>query len=91
MLLPLDILFSTIEAVPFAKTEGFADFCGAFPVELARQGQSPVVIMPAYRHVFACGQSITPTGFDFTIPIFTNPKPPAPAMASSYAGMVSVK
>jgi len=67
----MNILFATSEAVPFAKTGGLADVCGALPVELARQGQSPVVIMPAYRHVFACGQSITPTGVDFTIPIGT--------------------
>src|SRR5262245_57663226 len=67
----MNILFTTSEAVPFAKTGGLADVCGSLPVELARQGQSPTVIMPAYRHVFACGQPIVPTGIDYTIPIGT--------------------
>ena len=67
----MNILFTTSEAVPFAKTGGLADVCGSLPVELARQGQLPVVIMPAYRQVFACGQPIVPTGVDYTIPIGT--------------------
>ena len=32
------ILMATSEAVPFAKTGGLADVCGALPVELARLG-----------------------------------------------------
>ncbi len=67
----MNILFATSEAVPFAKTGGLADVCGALPRELARQGEHPVVIMPGYRQAFACGQTITPTGVDFTIAIGT--------------------
>ena len=40
---------ATSEAVPFAKTGGLADVCGALPVELARLGHEVAVIMPAYR------------------------------------------
>ena len=37
------ILLATSEAVPFAKTGGLADVCGALPVELAQLGHEPVV------------------------------------------------
>ena len=36
----MKILLATSEAVPFAKTGGLADVCGALPVELARLGHS---------------------------------------------------
>ena len=32
----MNILLATSEAVPFAKTGGLADVCGAVPIELAR-------------------------------------------------------
>ena len=37
----MNILLATSEAVPFAKTGGLADVCGALPVELARLGHEP--------------------------------------------------
>ena len=33
----MNILLATSEAVPFAKTGGLADVCGALPIELARR------------------------------------------------------
>jgi len=65
----MNILLATSEAVPFAKTGGLADVCGALPTELARQGHRPAVIMPAYRKIRYCGQPIEPLGIDFIVPI----------------------
>ncbi len=63
------ILIATSEAVPFAKTGGLADVCGALPVELARLGQEPALIMPAYRQIHALGVPIEPLGIRIDIPI----------------------
>jgi starch synthase len=65
----MKILLATSEAVPFAKTGGLADVCGALPVELARCGHSPAVIMPAYRQIYQVGLPIEPTGVHFEVPI----------------------
>ena len=58
----MKILLATSEAVPFAKTGGLADVCGALPLELARLGHEPTLIMPAYRQVFQAGLPIEPVG-----------------------------
>ena len=63
------ILLATSEAVPFAKTGGLADVCGALPIELARLGHEPALIMPAYRQVRYCGLPIESMGIDFIVPI----------------------
>jgi starch synthase len=60
---------ATSEAVPFAKTGGLADVCGALPGELARLGHQVALIMPAYRQTHFCGQAIEPLGIDFIVPI----------------------
>ncbi len=65
----MNILIATSEAVPFAKTGGLADVCGALPVELARLGARPAVILPAYRKVHYCGLPIERLGIDFIVPI----------------------
>jgi starch synthase len=65
----VNILLATSEAVPFAKTGGLADVCGALPGELARLGHQVAVILPAYRQTRYCGQRIEPLGIDFIIPI----------------------
>jgi starch synthase len=63
------ILFTTTEAVPFAKTGGLGDVCGALPLELARLGHEPVVVLPAFRSALNCGRTIEPTNIRFEIPI----------------------
>ena len=63
------IVLATSEAVPFAKTGGLADVCGALPIELQRMGHQVNVIMPAYRSVFQAGVSIEPAGIQLNIPI----------------------
>lgn len=65
----MKIFFATSEAVPFAKTGGLGDVCGALPVELARLGHEVAVILPAYRQVHLCGQPIERLGIDFIVPI----------------------
>jgi len=65
----VNILLTTSEAVPFAKTGGLADVCGALPIELSRLGHQATVIMPAYRKVQYCGQPIEPLGIEFIVPI----------------------
>ncbi len=65
----MNILLATSEAVPFAKTGGLADVCGALPIELARLGHQVAVILPAYRQTRYCGQPIEPLGIDFIVPI----------------------
>lgn len=65
----LKVLMATSEAVPFAKTGGMADVCGALPVELKRLGHDVRLIMPAYPSVFASGQPIEETDVRFDIPI----------------------
>jgi len=63
------ILIATSEAVPFAKTGGLADVCGALPIELARLGHESALILPAYRNVQYCGLPIERLGIDFIVPI----------------------
>ncbi|MCA9171136.1 MAG: glycogen synthase GlgA [Planctomycetales bacterium] len=65
----MKILLASSEVVPFAKTGGLADVCGALPIELSRMGHQVTVILPAYRCAKHCGQPITDTGIDLEIPI----------------------
>lgn len=65
----MNILLATSEAVPFAKTGGLADVCGALPIELERLGHQVSVIMPAYRQARSAGQPIEPTGVRFLVGI----------------------
>jgi starch synthase len=65
----VNILFATTEAVPFCKTGGLGDVCGALPQELARLGHEPVIILPAFRQALDSGRPIEPTGIHFEVPI----------------------
>ncbi len=65
----MNILMATSEAVPFAKTGGLADVCGALPVEIARLGHQAALILPAYRQIHYSGLPVTPMGIDFIVPI----------------------
>ncbi|WP_153557807.1 glycogen synthase GlgA [Roseimaritima sediminicola] len=57
----MNIVLITTEAVPFAKTGGLADVCGALPVQLAEHGHDVAVIMPAFRQIHNAGQPISHT------------------------------
>ena len=67
------VLIATSEAVPFAKTGGLADVCGALPAELAKLGNEIGLIMPAYACVkeaaAADGIELKETGRTVSIPV----------------------
>jgi starch synthase len=65
----LNILLASSEVVPFAKTGGLADVCGALPLELAKLGHHVTVMMPAYRSTRASGQVLEATNVKFDVPI----------------------
>ena len=65
----MKILFATSEVVPFAKTGGLADVCGALPAELAQLGNEVSIFLPAYREAIESGQSNERVELDFKIPI----------------------
>lgn len=65
----MKILMVTSEAVPFAKTGGLADVCGALPVEIANLGHDISLIMPGYRSALNAGQLIEDTGARISVQI----------------------
>ncbi len=65
----MNILIASSEVVPFAKTGGLADVCGALPIELERLGHRPYVFMPGFRSVYSAGPAVEQIGFEFNIPI----------------------
>ena len=67
----MQIVLTTTECVPFAKTGGLADVCGALPRELAARGHDVSVWMPAFRQVHAAGLPIDDTGLSCSVPVGT--------------------
>lgn len=65
----MNVLIATSEAVPFAKTGGLADVCGALPVELEKLGHRVTLMLPAYRQVQGAGLPIEATGIEITAAI----------------------
>lgn len=47
----MKILQVTSEAVPFVKTGGLADVCGALPLELERLGHEVRLVIPRYQRI----------------------------------------
>lgn len=68
----MKICFASSEVVPFAKTGGLADVCGALPIELQRLGHQVNVFLPAYRAAKLSGQRLKNTGISW--PIQVGPK-----------------
>ena len=71
---PLNILFASPEAHPFAKTGGLGDVSSALPLALKRQGHDVRVIIPKYRSVGQTKRSIKPMGLTVSVPIGLNLK-----------------
>ncbi len=65
----MNIVFLTTEAVPYAKTGGLADVCGALPAKIESLGHQCAVIMPAFSCIHNAGLSIETTDISFAIPI----------------------
>ncbi len=47
----MKIAICAAEVVPFAKTGGLADVCGALPLALEEQNQEVIIIMPRYKAI----------------------------------------
>jgi len=65
----MNILLASSEVVPFAKTGGLADVCGALPGEIQRLGHNISVIMPAYSSIYQTGARIEPLDVILEIPL----------------------
>ncbi|MDR2706295.1 MAG: glycogen/starch synthase, partial [Planctomycetaceae bacterium] len=65
----MNILFACSEVAPFARTGGLADVCASLPIALAELGHHPILILPAYRSVFTCGETIEETSIRFPVPV----------------------
>jgi len=65
----LDIVFLSTEAVPFAKTGGLGDVCGALPATLASRGHNVSLILPAFSSIHRAGLPISATDISFAIPM----------------------
>ncbi|MEO0137501.1 MAG: glycogen synthase GlgA [candidate division WOR-3 bacterium] len=59
----MKIAFVTPEAVPYAKTGGLADVCGALPVYLTNLGLQVSLILPRYQGIM--GEKIMDVEVDF--------------------------
>jgi starch synthase len=67
--LDMHVVFASSEAVPFAKTGGLADVCGALPLELTRLGVQTTLFLPHYQVVARGKYAIEPTGITLQIPM----------------------
>lgn len=67
----MNIILASSEVVPYAKTGGLADVCGALPQQLEKLGHQVSVIMPGYRSVIYGDFEVLKTGVEIEIPIGT--------------------
>ena len=63
----MNIIYLSSEVVPFAKTGGLADVCGALPAKVTALGHQAAVIMPAFNDIHDCGLRIQTTDTSFAI------------------------
>jgi len=63
----MKIALCASEVVPFAKTGGLADVCGALPLELEDLGHEVIIIMPKYQSVRPSGALIKRFNEDFDV------------------------
>jgi len=63
------ILFAATEAVPFCKTGGLGDVCGALPIELAALDHEVALVIPGFRRALESGQPIEATSEHFSVEI----------------------
>ena len=65
----MNIVYLTTEVVPFAKTGGLADVCGALPSVVAAEGHQCAIIMPAFESIEKAGLPIEQTDVTFSVQI----------------------
>lgn len=65
----MNIIIASSEIVPFAKTGGLADVCGALPQQLDQLGHQVTVMMPGYRSVAYGDFDVQKTGIKLEIPV----------------------
>ncbi|MGE5279721.1 MAG: glycogen synthase GlgA [Deltaproteobacteria bacterium] len=63
----MKIVFCASEAVPFAKTGGLADVCGALPQALAQLDNEVIVVLPRYRTATSGDIVVTALNEDFDV------------------------
>lgn len=67
--MPLNVIFATSEALPFAKTGGLADVSGALPLALKKLGCKVSLFLPYYREAASRGFKTEPTGIEVIVPV----------------------
>ncbi|HZX21143.1 MAG TPA: glycogen/starch synthase, partial [Clostridia bacterium] len=50
-MIPINILYVTSEACPFAKTGGLGDVAGSLPPAIKKHGYDIRVVLPLHRHI----------------------------------------
>jgi len=65
----MKIILASSEVVPFAKTGGLADVCGALPTELEKLGHQVAVFMPGYSCVSRVDTTIEMLLVELELPI----------------------
>jgi len=63
----MKVVFCASEAVPFAKTGGLADVCGALPQALAELEVEVILVMPRYHSVSSSGLMTKTFNKDFDV------------------------
>ena len=64
---PLNVMFVSPEAVPFAKTGGLADVAGALPIALSKLGLRVCLLMPLYGIIRQCNFPLTKVFSDLEV------------------------
>ncbi|MEQ1828406.1 MAG: glycogen synthase GlgA [Pirellula sp.] len=69
----MHVVMAAAEAVPFAKTGGLADVCGALPHVLSQRGHRCSIFLPAYRRALHAGVAFSDTHVSFVVDMAGKP------------------
>ena len=65
----MNIILTSAEITPFAKTGGLADIASALPYEWQKYGQNPIIIMPKYMNIDTYKYGFQPTHLVLYVPM----------------------
>jgi starch synthase len=65
----MNILLASSEVAPFAKAGGLADIASSLPIEWAKYGQNPIVILPKYGFIDTYKYGFEPTEHSIVVPM----------------------